>query len=137
RFTVVREGLEPLEVVLDAPGVHNVQNALAAIAVATELGVEDEAIVTALAGFKGVSRRFQRYGEVSIAGGGEYTLVDDYGHHPAELAAAIAAARGAFPGRRRVLAFQPPRYTRTRDLVEHSVRVLPTVDVLQLGTASC
>jgi len=133
RFTVVREGLEPLEVVLDAPGVHNVQNALAAIAVATELGVEDEAIVTALAGFKGVSRRFQRYGEVSIAGGGEYTLVDDYGHHPAEMAAAIAAARGAFPGRRLVLAFQPHRYTRTRDLFEDFVRVLSTVDVLLLG----
>src|SRR5690606_12241381 len=88
---------------------------------------------TALAGFKGVSRRFQRYGEVSIAGGGEYTLVDDYGHHPAEMAAAIAAARGAFPGRRLVLAFQPHRYTRTRDLFEDFVRVLSTVDVLLLG----
>src|SRR5690606_2501820 len=118
RFTVVREGLDALDVVLDAPGVHNVQNALAAIAVATELGVGDAAIAAALAGFKGVSRRFQRYGEVPIAGGGEYTLVDDYGHHPAEMAAAIAAARGAFPGRRLVLAFQPHRLTRTRDLFE-------------------
>ncbi len=133
RFTVVREGQDPLEVVLDAPGVHNVQNALAAIAVATELGVDDAAIVAALAGFKGVSRRFQRHGEVPLAGGGEFTLVDDYGHHPAEMAAAIAAARGAFPGRRLVLAFQPHRFTRTRDLFEDFVRVLSTVDALLLA----
>src|SRR5690606_3329633 len=133
RFTVMREDMEPLAVVLDAPGVHNVQNALAAIAVATELGVGDDAIVTALAGFKGVSRRFQRFGEIPIPGGGAYTLVDDYGHHPAEMAAAIAAARGAFPGRRLVLAFQPHRYTRTRDLFEDFVRVLSTVDVLLLA----
>ncbi|MCO5119974.1 MAG: UDP-N-acetylmuramate--L-alanine ligase [Burkholderiaceae bacterium] len=132
RFTVVREGLDPLDVVLDAPGVHNVQNALAAIAVATELGIDDTAIAAALAGFKGVSRRFQRYGEVPVPGG-EYTLVDDYGHHPAEMAAAIAAARGAFPGRRLVLAFQPHRYTRTRDLFEDFVRVLSSVDALLLA----
>jgi len=133
RFTVLREDLDPLDVVLDAPGVHNVQNALAAIAVATELGIGDEAIAAALAGFKGVSRRFQRHGEMPIAGGGEFTLVDDYGHHPAEMAAAIAAARGAFPGRRLVLAFQPHRYTRTRDLFEDFVRVLSSVDVLLLA----
>ncbi|MFA7506178.1 MAG: UDP-N-acetylmuramate--L-alanine ligase [Burkholderiaceae bacterium] len=133
RFTVLREDLDPLDVVLDAPGVHNVQNALAAIAVATELGIGDEAIAAALAGFKGVSRRFQRHGEMPITGGGEFTLVDDYGHHPAEMAAAIAAARGAFPGRRLVLAFQPHRYTRTRDLFEDFVRVLSSVDVLLLA----
>ena len=133
RFTVIREGMDPLAIVLDAPGVHNVQNALAAIAVATELGVGDDAIAVALAGFKGVSRRFQRHGEIPVAGGGEYTLVDDYGHHPAEMAAAIAAARGAFPGRRLVLAFQPHRFTRTRDLFEDFVRVLSSVDALLLG----
>jgi UDP-N-acetylmuramate--alanine ligase len=133
RFVVAREGMPDLPVVLDAPGVHNVQNALAAIAVATELGVDDAAIVAALSGFKGVARRFQRYGEIALDGGGAFTLVDDYGHHPAEMAAAIAAARGAFPGRRLVLAFQPHRFTRTRDLFEDFVRVLSSVDALLLG----
>jgi UDP-N-acetylmuramate--alanine ligase len=117
-------------------GAHNVQNALAAIAVADELGVSDDAIVGALAAFRGVGRRFQRWGELPVPaarGGGRFTLVDDYGHHPAEMAATIAAARGAFPGRRLVLAFQPHRYTRTRDLFEDFVKVLSSVDALLLA----
>lgn len=136
RFTLVREDAEPLPLVLNAPGLHNVRNALAAIAVADELGVADAAIVSALAEFHGVGRRFQRYGEIPVRaanGGGRFTLVDDYGHHPAEMDATLAAARGAFPGRRLVLAFQPHRYTRTRDLFEDFVRVLSTPDVLLLA----
>jgi UDP-N-acetylmuramate--alanine ligase len=134
RFSTRREGRSgTLDIVLNLPGLHNVQNALAAVAVASELGVEDQAIVDALAGFKGVGRRFQRYGEVEIPAGGRFTLVDDYGHHPAEMAATIAAARGAFPGRRLVLAFQPHRYTRTRDCFEDFVRVLSSVDALVLA----
>ena len=136
RFTVLREDADPLPVVLNLPGVHNVRNALAAIAVADELGVSDEAIVAALAEFRGVGRRFQRHGEVAVptsSGGGSFTLIDDYGHHPAEMSATIAAARGAFPGRRLVLAFQPHRYTRTRDLFEDFVRELCTVDSLILA----
>ncbi|MFN0163281.1 MAG: UDP-N-acetylmuramate--L-alanine ligase [Burkholderiales bacterium] len=133
RFTARREGRADLEVVLNLPGVHNVQNALAAIAVASEIGVADTAIVAALAQFKGVGRRFQRHGEVAAAGGGSFTLIDDYGHHPAEMAATLAAARGAFPGRRLVLAFQPHRYTRTRDCFEDFVRVLSGVDALLLA----
>ncbi len=126
-----------LEVVLNLPGLHNVQNALAAIAVCNELGVPDVAIVRALAGFRGVNRRFQRYGEIRLGGNdasgtGSFTLVDDYGHHPAEMSATITAARGAFPGRRLVLVFQPHRYTRTRDLFEEFVKVLSTADVLLL-----
>jgi UDP-N-acetylmuramate--alanine ligase len=116
-------------VVLNLPGRHNVLNALAAIAVATELGVPDGAIRKALQEFHGVGRRFQSYGEID----GKFTLIDDYGHHPAEMAATIEAARGAFPGRRVVLAFQPHRYTRTRDLFEDFVAVLSTVDVLLLA----
>ncbi|GAB7538493.1 hypothetical protein BGC_47160 [Burkholderia sp. 3C] len=109
------------------------QNALAAIAIATDLGVSDAAIQQALAEFNGVGRRFQRYGEVAVAdGSGSYTLIDDYGHHPVEMAATVAAARGAFPGRRLVLAFQPHRYTRTRDCFEDFVKVLSTVDALVL-----
>ncbi|AOJ61530.1 UDP-N-acetylmuramate--alanine ligase [Burkholderia ubonensis] len=131
-FTVIREGREPLPVVLNLPGLHNVQNALAAIAIATDLGVSDDAIQLALAEFNGVGRRFQRYGEVPAADGGSYTLIDDYGHHPVEMAATIAAARGAFPGRRLVLAFQPHRYTRTRDCFDDFVNVLSTVDALVL-----
>jgi UDP-N-acetylmuramate--alanine ligase len=126
----------PLDVVLNLPGLHNVQNALAAIAVADELGVSDDAIVRALAEFRGVGRRFQRWGELGVPasrGGGTFTLVDDYGHHPVEMAATIAAARGAFPGRRLVLAFQPHRYTRTRDLFEDFVKVLSSVDSLLLA----
>jgi len=129
-FTVLREDAAPLKVVLNLPGVHNVQNALAAIAIATELEVSDAAICSALAGFTGVGRRFQRYGEVPAAEGGHFTLIDDYGHHPVEMAATVAAARGAFPGRRLVLAFQPHRFTRTRDCFEDFVTVLSTVDAV-------
>lgn len=118
---------------LSLPGVHNVQNALAAVAVGMELGVPDTRIVKALAEFKGVGRRFEQYGEVALPGGGTYNLVDDYGHHPAEVAATLAAARGAYPGRRLVLAFQPHRYTRTRDCFEDFVKVLSTADVLVLA----
>ncbi|MCX9157858.1 UDP-N-acetylmuramate--L-alanine ligase [Niveibacterium sp. 24ML] len=120
-------------VTLNLPGMHNVLNALATIAVATEVGVSDEAIARGLAGFQGVGRRFQRYGEIAARSGGSFTLVDDYGHHPVEMAATIAAARGAFPGRRLVLAFQPHRFTRTRDCFEDFVRVLGTVDALLLA----
>ena len=133
RFTVLREKRPALPATLNLPGEHNVQNALAAIAVATELGVADAAILKALAEFRGVGRRFHRYGEVALAGGGTFTLIDDYGHHPAEMAATLAAARGAFPGRRIVLAFQPHRYTRTRDLFEDFVRVLSTADAVVLA----
>jgi UDP-N-acetylmuramate--alanine ligase len=131
RFTVEREGQAALSVELNLPGRHNVQNALAAVAVAAELGVPDAAVLEALGGFTGVGRRFARHGEVPVAGGG-FTLIDDYGHHPAEIAATLAAARGAFPGRRLVLAFQPHRYTRTRDCFEDFVRVLSDCDVLVL-----
>jgi UDP-N-acetylmuramate--alanine ligase len=129
RFRALRKDAAPLEVTLNLPGRHNVLNALAAIAVGTELQVADAAILKALREFNGVGRRFQNYGEVE----GAFTLIDDYGHHPAEMAATIEAARGAFPGRRIVLAFQPHRYTRTRDLFEDFVRVLSSVDVLLLG----
>jgi len=112
--------------------MHNVLNALAAIAVASEVGVADEKIVKALAEFKGVGRRFQRYGEAALPGGGKVSVIDDYGHHPAEMAATVAAARGAFPGRRLLLAFQPHRYTRTRDCFEDFAHVLSTVDALVL-----
>ena len=125
-----------LPITLNLPGIHYVQNALAAIAVATEVGVGDDAIVKALAGFTGVGRRFQRYGEVAIereGAGGSFTLIDDYGHHPVEMAATVAATRGAFPGRRLVLAFQPHRYTRTRDCFEDFVKVLAGVDTLVLA----
>ncbi len=122
-----------LEITLNLPGLHNVQNALAAIAVALEVGVEGKAIVAALAEFEGVGRRFQRYGEIPLTSGGSFTLVDDYGHHPVEMAATLAAVRGAFPGRRLVLAFQPHRYTRTRDLFEDFVKILGTVDALLLA----
>jgi len=136
RFTLQRvNGVrrEPLPVVLNLPGVHNVRNALAAIAVADELGVPDEAILAALAAFTGVGRRFQRYGEIAARDGGRFTLIDDYGHHPVEMQATLAAARGAFPGRRLVLAFQPHRYTRTRDLFEDFVRVLASADAVLLA----
>jgi UDP-N-acetylmuramate--alanine ligase len=134
RFRALREGAPgALDVRLNLPGRHNVQNALAAIAVGTELGVGDDAIRKALAEFRGVGRRFQRHGDIALPGGGRCALVDDYGHHPAEMAATLEAARGAFPGRRIVLAFQPHRYTRTRDLFEDFVRVLSTVDALLLA----
>ena len=133
RFRATRRGGKPLDVVLNLPGQHNVLNSLAAIAVAEELGVADGAILKALAEFRGVGRRFQSYGEVSLDGGGKFTLIDDYGHHPAEMAATLDAARGAFNGRRLVLAFQPHRFTRTRDLFEDFVRVLSTADALVLA----
>ena len=135
RFRAVsaRKDIAPLDVMLNLPGEHNVLNALAAIAVGREVGAPDAAIAKALAEFTGVGRRFQRYGDVALAGGGHFTVVDDYGHHPAEMAATLAAARGAFPGRRVLLAFQPHRYTRTRDLFEDFVKVLATVDELVLA----
>jgi UDP-N-acetylmuramate--alanine ligase len=133
RFVAHAAGVPDLAVELNLPGEHNVQNALAAIAVGREVGVADVAIAKALAEFHGVDRRFQRHGDVEVEGGGAYTLIDDYGHHPAEMAATIAAARGSFPGRRLVLAFQPHRYTRTRDLFEDFVKVLSTVDALVLA----
>ena len=120
------------DVTLNLPGNHYVLNALAAIAVASELNVPDAAIIKALKEFKGVGRRFERYGEVPAKNGGKFTLIDDYGHHPVEMQAVIAAARGAFPGRRLVMAFQPHRYTRTRDCFEDFVKVLSSVDALLL-----
>ena len=131
-FRVLREDMPELAVALNQPGMHNVANALAAIAVATEVGASDAAIVKALSEFHGVGRRFQRYGEQPARDGGHYTLIDDYGHHPVEMAATLAAARGAFPGRRLVLVFQPHRYTRTRDCFEDFVKVLSEADVLLL-----
>jgi UDP-N-acetylmuramate--alanine ligase len=117
---------------LNLAGAHNVQNALAAIAVGMELGVSDDKIAKALLEFRGVGRRFEKYGEIRRAEGGSFLLVDDYGHHPAEMAATLAAARGAYPGRRLVLAFQPHRYTRTRDCFEDFAKILSTVDALLL-----
>lgn len=122
-----------LPITLNMPGHHNVLNALAAIAVALEVGADDAAIQRALTEFAGVGRRFQRFGEIALPQGGSFTLVDDYGHHPIEMAATLAAARGAFPGRRLVLAFQPHRYSRTRDCFEDFVTVLSTVDALLLA----
>jgi UDP-N-acetylmuramate--alanine ligase len=133
RFEAVCKGFPDLDVALNIPGVHNVLNSLAVIAVGREVGAPDAAIAKALAEFSGVGRRFQRYGEIALAAGGTFTLVDDYGHHPAEMAATLAAARGAFPGRRVVLAFQPHRFTRTRDLFEDFVKVLSTADELVLA----
>jgi len=135
RFVAERRNgvaMPDLHVTLNLPGEHNVRNALAAIAVATELELPDAPVVRALAEFSGVDRRFQRYGEHTAAAGGSFTLIDDYGHHPAEMAAVIAATRGAFPGRRLVLAFQPHRYTRTRDCFEDFVKVLGTADAVLL-----
>ena len=129
----VNGSVSRLPIQLNLPGRHNVLNALAAIAVASELGVADAAISRALAEFRGVGRRFQRYGELSLPQGGSVTLVDDYGHHPVEMRATLAAARGAFPGRRLLLAFQPHRYTRTRDCFDDFVKVLSGVDALVLG----
>jgi UDP-N-acetylmuramate--alanine ligase len=139
RFTAQRRNgirMPDLEVTLNLPGDHNVLNALAAIAVATELELPDAPVVKGLAEFHGVGRRFQRYGEQPVAaanGGGYFTLIDDYGHHPVEMAATLAAARGAFPGRRLVLAFQPHRYTRTRDCFEDFVKVIGSADAVLLA----
>ena len=135
RFTVQRRNgvtLPDLDVVLNLAGEHNVLNALAAIAVAVELGIGDDAVLRALASFKGVGRRFQRYGDLVARGGGQFTVIDDYGHHPVEMAATLAAARGAFPGQRLVLAFQPHRYTRTRDCFEDFIQVMGNADAVLL-----
>jgi len=135
RFTVQRRNgtvMPDLAVTLNLPGRHNVLNALAAIAVATEIELPDEPMAKALAAFTGVGRRFQRFGDHPAKDGGHFTLIDDYGHHPVEMAAVISAARGAFPGQRLVLAFQPHRYTRTRDCFEDFVKVLGTSDAVLL-----
>ncbi len=141
-FTAQRRNgitLPDLEIVLNLPGEHNVLNALSVIAVAVELNVPDEAVQRGLADFKGVGRRFQSYGDVPVQATqgthatGSFTVIDDYGHHPVEMAATIAAARGAFPGRRLMLAFQPHRYTRTRDCFEDFVKVIGQADAVLLG----
>ena len=135
-FTVQRRNgvtLPDLDIVLNLPGRHNVLNALSAIAVAVELNIEDAAVQKALSEFKGVGRRFQRYGDHSVGEGAAVTVVDDYGHHPVEMAATLAAARGAFPNRRLVLAFQPHRYTRTRDCFEDFVKVMGLADAVLLA----
>jgi UDP-N-acetylmuramate--alanine ligase len=134
RFTVQRiNGVTTeFDVTLNLPGKHYVLNALAAIAIASELNVPDASIIKALKEFKGVGRRFERYGEVKAPGGGTFSLIDDYGHHPVEMQAVIAAARGAFPNRRLVLAFQPHRFTRTRDCFEDFVKVLSSADAVLL-----
>ncbi len=132
RFVVQRPEGAPLPVELNLAGEHNVRNALAAIAVAAELEVPDAPVQRALAAFAGVGRRFQRFGELPAAQGGQFTLIDDYGHHPVEMAAVLAAARGAFPGRRLVLAFQPHRYSRTRDCLADFVHVLGRADAVWL-----
>jgi len=138
QFTVVQKEYADMPISLNQPGMHNVQNACAAIAIARELGVSDEAIQIALRQFNGVGRRFTRYGEVALPAHdgnapGHFALVDDYGHHPAEMAATLAAARGAYPGRRIVLVFQPHRYTRTRDLFEDFVSVMSSADAVVLA----
>ena len=135
-FTVQRRNgvvLPNLDVVLNLPGLHNVLNALSAIAVAVELGIADAAVQKGLSEFKGVGRRFQRYGDLPLTSGGTVTVIDDYGHHPVEMAATLAAARGAFPGRRLVLAFQPHRFTRTRDCFEDFVKVIGQADAVLLA----
>jgi UDP-N-acetylmuramate--alanine ligase len=135
-FTAQRRNgvtLPDLEVVLNLAGEHNVLNALSAIAVAVELNVPDAAVQKALADFRGVGRRFQSYGDMPAKGGGHFTVIEDYGHHPVEMAVTLAAARGAFPGRRLVLAFQPHRYTRTRDCFEDFVKVIGQADAVLLS----
>lgn len=132
-FTVRQENYPDTKFVLNQPGMHNVLNACSAIAIAREIGVEDAATAQGLLEFRGVGRRFTRYGEVALAAGGSFTLVDDFGHHPVETEVTLAAARAAYPGRRLVLAFQPHRYSRTRDLFEDFVKVLVTPDVLLLA----
>ena len=134
KFTAVStRDKKVLDVELNLAGMHNVLNALSAIAIAREIGIDDAHIARALASFTGVGRRFQRYGEVEIPGKGAFTLIDDYGHHPVEMDAVLKAARGAFPGKRILLAFQPHRYTRTRDLFEDFVKVMSTADELVLA----
>jgi len=129
-FRVTRPGgRPPLEITLNLPGRHNVRNALAAVALADELALDDKAVQRALAEFQGIDRRLQVLGEVETASG-RIVLVDDYGHHPTEIAATMRAARDAWPGRRLVVAFQPHRYTRTRDLLDDFAEVLATADAL-------
>ncbi len=135
-FTAQRRNgvtLPDLDIELNLAGEHNVLNALSAIAVAVELNVPDAAVQKALAEFKGVGRRFQSYGDMRASDGGQFTVIEDYGHHPVEMAATLAAARGAFPGRRLVLAFQPHRYTRTRDCFEDFVKVIGEADLVLLS----
>jgi UDP-N-acetylmuramate--alanine ligase len=132
-FTVIQEGYPDTDFELNQPGLHNVQNACSAIAIAREIGIDDVHTQVGLAEFNGVGRRFTRYGDIAIPGGGNFTLVDDFGHHPIETEVTLAAARGAYPGRRLVLAFQPHRFSRTRDLFEDFVKVLGTPDVLVLS----
>jgi UDP-N-acetylmuramate--alanine ligase len=129
RFAVTRADAAPLDVTLNLPGVHNVRNALAAIAVATELGIEDDAIRRSLAAFQGVDRRLQHIADVPTAVG-TVTVIDDYGHHPTEIVATLEAVRQGYPGRRVLLAFQPHRYTRTRDLIDDFGKALSLADVL-------
>ena len=131
-FSVTRCGKKPLDIVLNLPGVHNVRNALATIAIATEVGVSDEVIQTALSEFKGVRRRFEHFGSIRLNDNTCFDLIDDYGHHPTEIAVTLKAIREAYPNRRIVLVFQPHRYTRTRDLFEDFVQVLSSADVLLL-----
>jgi len=138
QFTVIQKDYQDLLINLNQPGMHNVQNACAAIAIGRELGISNSDIQQALSEFNGVGRRFTRYGEINLPAkdgkpAGHFALVDDYGHHPVEMAATLAAARGAFPGRRLVLAFQPHRYTRTRDVFEDFVKVISTADVVVLA----
>jgi len=138
QFTVVQPDYADMQISLNQPGMHNVQNACAAIAIGRELGISNADIQKALSEFNGVGRRFTRYGELAIPATGQqpaghFALVDDYGHHPVEMAATLAAARGAYPGRRLVLAFQPHRYTRTRDLFEDFVRVMSSADAVVLA----
>ena len=137
-FTILRPDHPPLPVVLNLPGIHNVRNALAAVAIATVVGVSDEAIVRGLSEFRGVGRRFTQYGDIPVrdaAGSvtGHYKLIDDYGHHPHEMAATLAAVRGVWPEKRVIVAFQPHRYTRTRDCFEQFVDVLEDIDGLVLA----
>jgi UDP-N-acetylmuramate--alanine ligase len=128
-FSVLRKGHDPLDVTVNLPGLHNVLNSLAAIAAATDIGIPDEAIRAALSGFQGIDRRLQHVGELRLPEG-EVTIIDDYGHHPTEIAATLDALRQAHEGRRIVLVFQPHRYTRTRDLLDDFARVLSSADVL-------
>jgi UDP-N-acetylmuramate--alanine ligase len=135
---VKQKDYQDMQISLNQPGMHNVQNACAAIAIGRELGISNENIQKALSEFNGVGRRFTRYGEIALPAvddqsAGHFALVDDYGHHPVEMAATLEAARGAYPDRRLVLAFQPHRYTRTRDLFEDFVRVMSSADVVVLA----
>lgn len=137
-FTILRPDHPPLPVVLNLSGIHNVRNALAAVAIATVVGVSDEAIVRGLSEFRGVGRRFTQYGDIPVRAAdgsvtGHYKLIDDYGHHPHEMAATLAAVRGVWPEKRVIVAFQPHRYTRTRDCFEQFVDVLEDIDGLVLA----